>query len=284
MSVIQANGHPETLSRLQIDGSKTDTAAIRLLIINLMPDKKAAEYQLMAILHQVPYTVSLTFAYINAPESTNPAYYTCQSYYDRASDSSAHEFDGLIVTGAPLEHLSFEAVHYSKELRMLLDRFQVIPYRLFICWGALFALHHSFSVQKKVLPTKLTGVYRYEVTAPHPLTAGLAPSYVIPQSRHATVDDKDLSELIILSRHDQLGADLITTPDSRDTFMLGHLEYETDTLKKEYIRDRQRYPHAKKPSHYFPDDNSDLQPVNQWAGHAEQFYTNWLRLIKDKTS
>ncbi|ULG74523.1 homoserine O-acetyltransferase/O-succinyltransferase family protein [Macrococcus brunensis] len=278
MTITHTNCHPETLSDLQLDESSGNNGDIRLLVINLMPNKQRAEQQLLQIFHSLPVDIRVTFAYIDNPESVNPAYYACQSYYIPADNVNPEQFDGLIITGAPLEHLDYEEVRYISTLRRLTDRLQAIPYRLFICWGALFALHHYYGIEKKLLPQKLSGIYPYYITQEHPLTEGLVPFYQVPQSRHATVELDTQSEVIVLSFNDELGPDIISTSDSHDTFVLGHLEYDTDTLKEEYSRDSQKN-NAYIPAHYFPDNLPLNQPVNQWSHHARQFYMNWLTLI-----
>ncbi len=187
----------------------------------------------------------------------------------------------MIVTGAPVEHLAFERVDYIAELEQVLSWAQnPVYHRLFICWAAQFALHYYYQIPKINLEAKIFGIYDYSINKPnHPFLRGFNDHYYVPQSRHTTVDwkkIKETAELIELSSHAELGPDILSSSNGRDLFILGHLEYDRETLHLEYQRDLSRGQSIQLPVNYYPNDDVDKKPVFKWRSAAHLLAHNWI--------
>ena len=274
--------HKENVYTIEATRAHTqDIRPLRMLILNLMPKKEETELHLLRLLGNTPLQIDIDFMYMSTHHSRNTPTSHLQKYYHNLEEVRHRRYDGMIVTGAPVEKLDFEQVDYIEELRDIIEwsRTHVFS-RFFICWGAQFALNHYFGIQKSILPTKLFGVFDYNYLIPtHPLLRGFDDVYQVPQSRHTQIDMEaieDIDDLNILTSHPQFGPDILSTKDQRDLFIFGHLEYERDTLKNEYDRDLAGGREIALPHNYFPEDNPTATPIFSWKSHGHLLFSNWI--------
>ena len=274
--------HKENVYTIEATRAHTqDIRPLRMLILNLMPKKEETELHLLRLLGNTPLQIDIDFMYMTTHHSKNTPTSHLQKYYHNLDEVRNRRYDGMIVTGAPVEKLDFDQVDYIEELRDIIEwsRTHVFS-RFFICWGAQFALNHYFGIQKSILPTKLFGVFDYNnLTPAHPLLRGFDDVYQVPQSRHTQVDMEaveEIDELNILTSHPQFGPDILSTENQRDLFIFGHLEYERDTLKNEYDRDLASGREIAIPHNYFPEDNPTAAPIFSWKSHGHLLFSNWI--------
>ncbi|CAD2071053.1 Homoserine O-succinyltransferase [Jeotgalicoccus meleagridis] len=258
-----------------------DIRPLKILILNLMPLKETTELQLLRLLGNSPLQIDVDFLHMSTHKSKNTATSYLQKFYKTIDEVKDDYFDGLIVTGAPVEKLDFDQVGYIKELRSVTDWAQSHIYsRFYICWGAQFALDYYYNVEKIRLDEKLFGVFPYQnKEASHPYIRGFDDVYHVPQSRHTRVDYekiKTIDQLKVLTCHPDFGPDIITSQDQRDLYIFGHLEYDRDTLKKEYDRDASSGQEVQLPINYYPGDNPEKTPLFQWKSHGHLLFNNWL--------
>ncbi|WP_017547591.1 homoserine O-succinyltransferase [Salinicoccus carnicancri] len=258
-----------------------DIRPLRMLILNLMPKKEETELHLLRLLGNTPLQIDVEFLYMSTHRSRNTPTSHLQKYYNSFDEIRNQKFDGMIVTGAPVEKLEYEQVDYIDELKDIINWAQTHVYsRFFICWGAQFALNHYFGIGKQELPAKLFGIFEYSNIYPdHPLLRGFDDIYSVPQSRHTTVDWNALRntpDLDVLTEHPEFGPDITASKERRDLFIFGHLEYERDTLKQEYERDISDGQHIDLPHNYFPGDESSRHPVFNWKSHGHILFNNWI--------
>ena len=257
---------------------------LRVVLVNLMPDKPTTEHQIARLLGATPRTVDLTLA---IPESYRPK--TVSPDYLRAVYTPWHrirhqDYDGLIVTGAPIETLPFAQVHYWDELTEIFDWARGHVHRsLYLCWAAQAALNHYHGVPKHGLDEKLFGVFGHRaLDGDHPLLRGFGGTFVAPVSRHTEVRAADLPPgrgLAVLASSPEAGLCLIEDRRTRATYMFNHLEYDTDTLLKEYRRDLAKGVPVPAPKYYFPDDDATRPPTNGWRSYGRLLFRNWLAEI-----
>ena len=265
-----------------------DIRPLRILILNLMPLKKITELQYLRLLGDSPLQVEVDFCHTATHHSANtdPTYLDATYYtFDQIKDNY---YDGMIITGAPVETLDFEAVDYWQELLTYLDWSRTHVFSLLsFCWGAQSALYHFYGVEKILLPEKLFGIYEYQLTVRnHPLLRGFDDRYFIPQSRHTAIDDiavYNTPQLQILSRNPRNGINIIGTENHRRFFVLGHFEYDRDTLAKEYWRDKNKGLPIQPPANYYPNNDDRNTPSFIWCSYAHIFYHNWLNLVYQET-
>lgn len=255
---------------------------IEIAILNLMPTKETTETQFMRLLSNSPLQVNITLV----KTSTYNATHTDKSHLDRFymtfTEIKARKFDGMIITGAPVENMDFEKVAYWKELEEILDWTKTnVTSTLFICWGAQAALHYFYGIKKHPLKEKCFGIFahrRIRDGVAEPLMRGISDEFHMPHSRHTIIYAKDIlhiNELRILAYSKRAGASIIKSCDNRQVFVTGHMEYDRDTLKKEYERDLSKGLNIKPPANYFAD--KDLTEVKMnWSSTANLFYINWL--------
>ncbi|WP_031546967.1 homoserine O-succinyltransferase [Salinicoccus luteus] len=274
--------HKENVYTIEATRAHTqDIRPLRMLILNLMPKKEETELHLLRLLGNTPLQIDIDFMYMSTHHSRNTPTSHLQKYYHNLEEVRNRRYDGMIVTGAPVEKLDFDQVDYIEELRDIIEwsRTHVFS-RFFICWGAQFALNHYFGIQKSILPTKLFGVFDYNNLIPtHPLLRGFDDVYQVPQSRHTQIDMEaieNIDDLNILTSHPQFGPDILSTKDQRDLFIFGHLEYERDTLKNEYDRDLAGGREIALPHNYFPEDNPTATPIFSWKSHGHLLFSNWI--------
>jgi len=258
-----------------------DIRPMRVALLNLMPTKIATETQILRLIGNSALQVDVTLLRTTSHEARNASADHLLQHYRSFDEVRSERFDGLIVTGAPIEHLEFEAVDYWPELTNILDWASSNVVSTFhICWGAQAALYHYYGVRKFPLPRKLFGVYEHRTMAPKErLLRGFDDRFYAPHSRHTEIRRADLERvpgLRILAESDDAGVYLASTSDGRRVFVTGHSEYDPLTLKTEYERDLQKGLPISVPKNYFPADDSTQPPQVRWRGHASLLYANWL--------
>lgn len=258
-----------------------DIRPLKILILNLMPLKETTELQLLRLLGNSPLQIDIEFLHMSTHQSKNTPTSYLQKFYKTHEEVKDDYFDGMIVTGAPVEKFEFDQVGYINELRAITDWAATHVFsRFYICWGAQFALNHYYNIEKIALTEKLFGVFDYENVKPeHPYIRGFDDIYQVPQSRHTRIDYtalNDIPDLEILTSNSQLGPDIITSKNQRDIYIFGHLEYDRETLKKEYDRDIESMQDVDTPVNYYPNDNPSENPKFQWRSHGHLLFNNWL--------
>ena len=254
---------------------------LKILILNLMPLKETTELQLLRLLGNSPLQIDIEFLHMSTHQSKNTPTSYLQKFYKTHEEVKDDYFDGMIVTGAPVEKFEFDQVGYINELRAITDWAATHVFsRFYICWGAQFALNHYYNIEKIALTEKLFGVFDYQNVKPeHPYIRGFDDIYQVPQSRHTRIDYtalNDIPDLEILTSNSQLGPDIITSKNQRDIYIFGHLEYDRETLKKEYDRDIESMQDVDIPVNYYPNDNPSENPKFQWRSHGHLLFNNWL--------
>ncbi|MFZ2914951.1 MAG: homoserine O-succinyltransferase [Streptococcus suis] len=261
--------------------SHQDIRPIKILILNLMPQKIVTETQLLRLLANTPLQLEVEFLYMASHESKNTHSDHLEQFYKTFEQVKDSYFDGLIVTGAPVENLPFEAVDYWSELVSVLEWSNNHVFStLHICWGAQAGLYARYGVQKHNMNRKLSGVYRQDViNNTNPLMRGFDDDFQSPHSRYTEVKAADIShlnDLEILSCGEEVGLSILASKNLREVYSFGHLEYDRDTLAKEYQRDclAGKNPHI--PENYFRNDDPSTRPALSWNLPAAQFFTNWI--------
>ena len=272
----------------EVRAHKQDIRPLRVAIVNLMPTKEVTETQLIRLLANTPLQVELQLLTMDSHESKNTEREHLESFYKSFEEIKNQRFDGMIITGAPVEFLPFEEVDYWKELSEILTYTKKNVFStLHICWGAQAGLYHHFGINKYVLPQKLFGVYPHKLKdKKSELTRGFDEVFYVPHSRNTQVSKEDIlsvPELKILAESDLAGAHLIATKDKRMIFQQGHAEYDKDTLRLEYERDVAKGLPINVPMNYFDQDDPSKKIVVRWRGHANLFYANWLNYIYQET-
>jgi len=258
-----------------------DIRPLKIAVLNLMPTKQQTEMQLLRLIGNSPLQVDVTLLHPESHIPKNTPRNHLKRFYRGFSEIRDERFDGLIITGAPVETVDFEEVDYWEELQEIMEysRHNVFS-TLHICWGAQAGLYHHFGVRKYPLPEKMFGIFPHKVFHRNiPLFRGFDDLFYVPHSRHTTVRREDIEkieELTILSESDEAGVCVVVNRNGRQIFITGHLEYDRDTLKAEYMRDVDRGLDIKKPRNYFPGDDPDLLPLVTWRAHAHLLFNNWI--------
>jgi len=258
-----------------------DIRPLKIAIMNLMPTKIVTETQLLRLIGNTPLQVDVTLLQSDIHNSKNTDARHLETFYKTWLDIKDDYFDGLIITGAPIENLPFEEVDYWPELVNIMEWSKTHVYSsLHICWGAQAALYYHYHVAKYSLKEKLFGVYEHHVQKKHvPLLRGFDDDFFVPHSRHSEVRSEDLNAipaLTTLADSKEAGAYLITALEGRQIFVTGHSEYDRDTLKREYDRDVLAGKRIKIPKNYYPNDDPSKKPMVHWRGHANLLFFNWL--------
>jgi homoserine O-succinyltransferase len=258
-----------------------DIRPLRLAILNLMPTKIVTETQLLRLLGNSPLQVEIELLRMESHESKNTPAEHLLEHYSSFADVKDQNFDGLIITGAPVELLPFEEVDYWPELVQVMDWARTHVYSTFyICWGAQAGLFHYYGVPKYTLPEKMFGVFPHRLHVPFErLTRGFDDVFYAPHSRHTEVRKEDVlavPELVLLSESEEAGVYIALSADRRHIFVTGHSEYDPLTLEGEYVRDVHKGLPINVPKNYFPGDDPKQEPVVRWRGHASLLYSNWL--------
>jgi homoserine O-succinyltransferase len=260
---------------------KQDIRPLRLLILNLMPTKITTETQLLRCLSNTPLQIEIDLLQTSTHVSKNTSPDHLLAFYSTFDEVRDSRYDGMIITGAPVEHLSFDEVNYWAELCEIMDWSKTNVFSTFhICWGAQAALYHHYGIPKYPLPKKMFGVFSHDVLVPtSPLLRGFDDSFPAPHSRHTEVRAKDIEKctgLEILSTSPEAGVYIIAKTDGRQIFVTGHAEYDADTLAGEYFRDLNRGLEIDPPKNYFPNDDPMRKPLVTWRSHGHLLFTNWL--------
>ncbi len=266
-----------------------DIRPLHILVLNLMPKKIETETQLSRLLGNTPLQVELELIRTSTHQPKNTAVEHLLSFYKTFDDVKHRNFDGMIITGAPVEHLPFEEVEYWDELCEIMEWSKTHVHSTFhICWGAQAGLYYHFGVKKCPLDKKMFGIFEHKVTYNRPiLFRGFDDTFNVPHSRHTTVLREDIEkvpELKILAESDEAGVYAVMTENGKQIFITGHSEYDADTLKNEYLRDKAVGKDIEVPKNYFPNDNPDLPPIVNWRAHANLLYSNWLNYIVYQTT
>lgn len=258
-----------------------DIRPLKIAIMNLMPLKIQTENQILRYLSNSPLQIDITLLQTKSHISKNTSSEHLDKFYKYFEDVKGEKFDGLIITGAPVELLDFEKVEYWDELVDIMEwsRNNVFS-TIHICWAAQAALYHFYDIPKYILKNKLSGVYAHTINnLSSTLTRGMNDIFYAPHSRNTEVKKEDIlkvDELEIISESEDAGVFIVSNKDGRQIFVTGHLEYDTDTLKNEYLRDLNKDLNPLIPQNYFPNDDIKKEPLNNWRANANLFYGNWL--------
>ncbi|MDD7353906.1 MAG: homoserine O-succinyltransferase [Oscillospiraceae bacterium] len=266
-----------------------DIRPLKILILNLMPKKIETETQLSRLLGNSPLQVEIELIHTRSHESKNTSQAHMLSFYKVFDDIKNETFDGMIITGAPVEHLEFEEVEYWDELCEIMEWSKTHVWSTFhICWGAQAALYYHYGIKKYKLDKKLFGVFKHKADYKRAiLLRGFDDEFYVPHSRHTTVKREDVEkipELKILASSDEAGLYAVMTPQGRQIFITGHSEYDGDTLMHEYLRDVTLGRDIDVPKNYFPDDDPTKEPIVNWRSHANLLYSNWLNYFVYQTT
>ncbi len=258
-----------------------DIRPLRIVVVNLMPTKIATETQLARLLASTPLQVVLTFLRTGTHQSKNTSENHLQAFYRTVDEVMGERFDGMIITGAPVEQMPFEEVDYWPELCRIMDFSKKNVWStLHVCWGAQAGLYHHFGIRKQPLDEKMFGIFPHRVTRPSsPLVRGFDEIFYAPHSRHTTVSREDVlatPQVRVLAESDEAGLYLMATDSGRQIFVTGHPEYDRMTLDSEYRRDLARGLAIQPPAHYYADDDPGRDVLFRWRGHAHLLYSNWL--------
>lgn len=257
-----------------------DIRPIKLAIVNLMPNKEETELQLLRALANTALQINIDLIRTETYKSKNTEEKYLKRFYKDFSEIKDKKYDGMIITGAPVEKLEFEEVKYWKELEEIFEYARTNVYStIFICWAAQAALYYYYGIPKYVLNKKIFGVYEYEVLEDSVLTRGFDDVYYSPQSRYSYIREEDVrkvKDLKIISTREDTGVNLVTSLDNRFVFISGHGEYSRDTLHKEYLRDLSKGIDIDKPINYFKDDKIENGILVKWRSHGNLLFTNWL--------
>jgi len=258
-----------------------DIRPLKIAILNLMPTKITTETQYLRLLGNTALQVEVTLVRTNSHQSKNTPEEHLISFYQTFETIRRQKFDGLIITGAPVEHMAFEEVDYWEELKEIMDwGLQNVFSLFYVCWGAQAALYHQFGIPKYPLPSKMFGVFPHRVLERKArLMRGFDDVFFAPHSRHTEIrraDVKKNPELVILAESDEAGIYILGTRDGRQVFVTGHSEYDPLTLKAEYDRDVATGLPIAVPVNYFPGDDPSRPPIVRWRGHAHLLFANWI--------
>lgn len=268
-----------------------DIRPLKILILNLMPTKIATETQLLRVLGNSPLQVDISFMHTKSHCSKNTSVSHLETFYGTFDDFKSQKFDGMIITGAPVETLDFEEVDYWNELCEIMEWTKTnVTSTFHICWGAQAALYYHYGIPKYPLEKKLFGVYKHTVVPEKKhkiLLRGFDDEFYVPHSRHTEFREDDISkvpELEILAKSDKAGVYIVTAKSERQFFISGHSEYDADTLAAEYFRDKNKGLNIDIPENYFKDSDPTKPPMMLWRAHANLLYSNWLNYFVYQTT
>lgn len=261
---------------------RQDIRALEIAILNLMPLKEETEVQLLRLLGNTALQVNITFLHMASHVSKNTKADHLSAFYHIFPEVADRRFDGMIITGAPVEHMPFEAVTYWDELCEIMSWSMTnVTSVLHICWGAQAALYFHYSIPKYPLPEKMFGIFKHSKSdIEADILRGFDDHFYVPQSRHTEIRRTDIDKnpnLIILSESEEAGIHLLASTDCRrHIFATGHSEYDPLTLKNEFTRDQARGQSISPPKNYFPNNNTNATPTVNWRSHANLLFSNWL--------
>ena len=266
-----------------------DIRPLEIVLLNLMPTKIVTETQLTRLLGNTPLQVHLELMHTSTHKSKNVSEEHLLSFYKTFDELKDRKFDGMVITGAPVENMPFEDVDYWPELCRIMEWSKTNVHSTFhICWGAQAGLYYHYGIQKYPLPEKLFGVFPHQADYKHSiLLRGFDDTFYVPHSRHTTVLREDIEAvpgLKILASSPEAGVYAVANKEGRQIFVTGHSEYDADTLNREYIRDKNLGLPIHVPYNYFPNDDDTKDPVVTWRGHANLLFSNWLNYFVYQTT
>lgn len=254
---------------------------LQIVILNLMPIKQDTELQLLRALSNTPLQIDITFLNMKSHISQNTSANHLNRFYESFDDIRWKKYDGLIITGAPVEHMEYEEVDYWQELCEVMEWSKTnVTSTFHICWGAQAGLYYHYGLQKHILPQKVFGVFEHKVmNRKIPIVRGFDDYFMAPHSRHTEVRSEDIhacKELTVLAESDEVGVYLVMAGEGKQFFVMGHSEYDRLTLQEEYFRDLKKGMDIQVPKNYFPNDDPTKKPHLQWRSHSNNLYSNWL--------
>lgn len=258
-----------------------DIRPLKIALVNLMPTKIDTETQILRLISNIPIQVGVDFIHTKTHTSKNASEQHLITFYKTFDEIKNNRYDGMIITGAPVEQMEFEEVDYWDELVRIMDFSSTnVTSTLHICWGAQAGLYHHFGIKKHLLPKKMFGVFPHTLKIQNSkLTRGFDDEFFVPHSRHTGINREDIiknDNLELLAESEESGVYLVATKDGRKIFATGHSEYDPFTLKKEYERDKNKGLDIDVPKNYFKNDDPNLPPIVKWRGHANLLFSNWL--------
>ncbi len=258
-----------------------DIRPLKIALLNIMPTKIVTETQLIRLLGNTPLQIEIDFLYTSTYTSKNTSQEHIDNFYKSFDQIKNQKYDGMIITGAPVELMKFEEVDYWEELKEIMEWTKTnVTSTFHICWAALAGLYYHYGIPKRELDNKLFGVFEHKVLRKKSmLMRGFDDVFYVPHSRHSTVNTEDIKKcpsLQLVSESKEAGAYIITSKDKKQIFVTGHSEYDRDTLRLEYERDVNLGKDIQIPKNYFADDNPQKQPVVRWRSHANLLFCNWL--------
>lgn len=267
-----------------MSNTRADTQDIRplkIIILNLMPTKLETETQLLRLLSNSPLQVDVEFLQVATHEAKNVSKSHMDKFYKTYDEVKSNKYDGMIITGAPVEQMEFEEVDYWNELCKIMEWSKTNVYSTFhICWGAQAGLYYHYGIKKYKTSKKIFGIFPHKsLDETHPLMRGLDDIYYVPHSRHTEIKTQDIAQvkdLQILSYSDMAGIHIVSDMECRKFFITGHSEYDRETLAKEYFRDKEKGLDIEIPYNYFPSDDTNATPRMEWKGTANIIFNNWL--------
>lgn len=266
-----------------------DIRPLKILVLNLMPKKIETETQFARLLGNSPLQVEMDLIHTKSHQSKNVSEEHLLSFYKVFDDVKDKRYDGMIITGAPVEQMEFEEVEYWEELCDIMEWTKThVTSTLHICWGAQAGLYYHFGIGKYPTEKKLFGVYPHKVEYKKSiLFRGFDDVFMVPQSRHTTIkreDIKKVPKLKILASSEETGIYAVSTDKGKQIFVTGHSEYDANTLKNEYLRDKEKGLDIDIPKNYFPNDDPEKEPVVTWRAHANLLFSNWLNYFVYQTT
>ncbi len=268
--------------------ARQDIRPLRIALLNLMPKKIQTENQFARLIGATPLQIELTLLRMSDHQTRNTTAEHMESFYRPFDEVTNEKFDGLIITGAPIEHIPFDDVTYWDELTRVMNWTQTNVHSTFgVCWGAMAMIHHFHGVKKHLLDHKAFGCFRHQNLVPaSPYLRGFSDDCVVPVSRWTEMKQDEVDAkpaLVTLLGSDEVGPCLIQDPDHRALYVFNHFEYDRDTLKQEYDRDVAEGVPINVPCNYYPSDDPSVTPTNRWRSHAHLLYGNWINEIYQST-
>ncbi|GMO69253.1 MAG: homoserine O-succinyltransferase [Treponemataceae bacterium] len=265
-----------------------DIRPLKVAIVNLMPTTLDTEMQLLRLLGNTPLQVDITLVRFESRKSHHAPNGHLETFYVNSKQAMKQRYDGLIITGAPVETMPFENVDYWHELQELLDYSQHNVWStLHICWGAQAGLYHRYGICKQLLPKKLSGIFAHDIkNKDFPLFRGFDDEFLAPQSRYTESDKAQIeheAQLTIQSESEKNGVFVVSAREGREVYVMGHLEYDPLTLDIEYKRDSAKGLAPALPENYYPDNIPNAAPIVRWRAHAHLFFSNWLNYVYQET-
>ena len=266
-----------------------DIRPLEIVLLNLMPTKIVTETQLSRLLGNTPLQVHLELMHTTSHTSKNVSPEHLLTFYKSFDELKDRKFDGMVITGAPVENMPFEDVDYWDELCQIMEWSKTNVHSTFhICWGAQAGLYYHYGIQKHPLNEKMFGIFKHKADYKRSiLLRGFDDEFWVPHSRHTTVLREDIEkvpELRIISSSEEAGVYAVMSKEGRQIFITGHSEYDADTLNREYVRDKNLGLPIKKPVNYFPNDDDTQEPIVRWRSHANLLYSNWLNYFVYQTT